>query len=155
MFRQRNPGLLLSTLVGVYMQGQLQKNYHKEKKVIIDIYGEEKQMLEFKAAPNKKSSLNIYVAQAPRRCRFRFLCEQKKCFARYQSFLSNLIHLQSFIIQESFGSSLYSLHYSTATFVQHCWGIPLVKSEILFSFRPVMSVQCQLQLFVSLRKPQT
>ena len=44
MVRQRNPRLLLSSLVAVYMQGQ--KNYH-QKKVIIEVYGEEKQMLEF------------------------------------------------------------------------------------------------------------
>jgi len=41
----------------VYRQAQLEEDLpqiERKKKIIIEVYGEEKQMLEFKVAPNKK-----------------------------------------------------------------------------------------------------
>ena len=87
MFRQRNPRLLLSSLVAVYMQGQLLKNCHKEKKVIIEVYGEEKQMLELKADPNN----NKYWA--PRQMPFQVAWRDIKIF--YPLFMYKALHSKS------------------------------------------------------------
>ena len=61
MFRQINPGLLFpfhrqvpKTLPFCWKPEKLSNSQTRRKKIVIEVYGEEKQMLEFKAALNKK-----------------------------------------------------------------------------------------------------
>ena len=89
----------------MYRQAQLEEDLpqierEREKKNVNEVCGTEKQMLEFKAVPNKKKyvPVNIYVAWAPWQMPFQlFLREeaQRDIKISFPLFIYEALHLRS------------------------------------------------------------